>query len=238
MPDRNPVVVEAIEQIIRLRRIEADADPQLRGDIAAAREFIERTVGPTVRAATAARLLGISQTGLNRWLKKGEVASVLTPDGRREIPLDELLDLLDESERLGVTGTSRPLSAVMHARRSSAEDAIDLDRLLARRNRRTHRAPELQGLAYHRLVAERLDDRLAEQARRRLERWRATGRIHPNWAQEWQRILALPLPKMRKAISADTPRARELRQTSPFAGALNEHERKLLTEAVERRVSA
>ena len=44
-------------------------------------------------------------------------------------------------------------------------------------------------------------------------------------------------PGIAKAISADTPRARELRQTSPFAGALNEHERKLLVEAVERRAS-
>jgi hypothetical protein len=235
MPDQG-AITEAIDHIVRLRRAEAGSDPTLRPEIAAAREFIERSIGPTVRPAAAARLLGVSQTALSRWLKKGDIASVLTPGGRREIPLEELIDLLGETERLGVTGTSRPLTAVIRARRRNAEDAIDLNRLLPRKPR-AHRAAELHALAYHRLVAERLDDRLAEHARRRLERWRTTGRIHPHWSEEWQRILALPLPQMKKAISVDTPRARELRQTSPFAGALSEHERRLLHEAVERRVS-
>ena len=237
MPNQTELV-EGIEHIRRLRRIEANCDPAFRADVAAARDFIERVAGRTVRPATAARLLGVSQTALSRWLRKDDVASVLTPAGRREVPLDELLDLMDESERLGANGSSRPLSAVMRTRARNAEETIDLDRLLPRPRRRTHRTAELQALAYHRLVAERLDDRLADQARRRLARWRTTGRIHPHWAEEWERVLAQPLPQMRRSISTDTPRARELRQTSPFAGALNEHELRLLSEAVERRTSA
>jgi hypothetical protein len=226
---------ERLDHVLRLRSIEAEVDPKFRADIAAAREFIERSVGPTVQPAAAARILGISQTALNRWLKRGDIASVLTPEGRREIPADELIGLLDEIERLGVGGTSRPLAAVMRARGS--KPAFDLDRLLPPRKGRTHRAAELQALAYHRLVAERLDDQVAEEARRRLARWLATARIHPTWAEEWQRVLALPLPKLRTAISADTPRARELRQTSPFTGVLDERERRALAEAVERRIS-
>jgi hypothetical protein len=229
---------EAIHHILRLRRAERDAGPPLRGDIAAAREFIERAVGPTVRAAAAARLLGVSQTALNRGLEKGEIATVLTPDGRREIPLAELLELLQDAERLGVIGSSRPLAAVLRARRQAADESIDIDRLLPRQRPRGHRTAELQALAYHRLVAERLDDQLVEQARRRLASWRATGRIHPHWAVEWERILALPVPRIATAISADTPHARELRQTSPFAGVVSEHERRRLAEAVERRALA
>ncbi|MBA2462582.1 MAG: hypothetical protein H0V45_12580 [Actinobacteria bacterium] len=238
MKSNHADLAEGIEHILRLRRAERNAAPDVRADIAEAREFIEQTMGSTVRAATAARLLGVSQTALNRWLNKGEVASVLTPAGRREIPLAELLDLLEEAERLNVRGASRPLSAVLSKRRRAAEESVVIDRLLPRRSRRTHRTPELHALAYHRLIAERLDDHLAEQARRRLARWRATGRIHPRWAEEWEHVLGLPLPRIAKAISADTPRACELRQTSPFAGALNEHERRLLVEAVERRASA
>jgi hypothetical protein len=238
MKSNRDSLVEGIEHILRLRRAERSAQREVRADIAEAREFIERTVGSTVRAATAARLLGVSQTGLNRWLDKGEIASVLTPEGRREIPLAELVDLLEEVERLNVTGTSRPLAAVLRERRRAAEEAVEIERLLPRRSRRTHRAADVHALAYHRLVAERLDDRLAEQARRRLARWRATGRIHPQWAEEWEHVLALPLSRIAKAIAADTPRARELRQTSPFAGALNEHERRQLVQAVERRASA
>ena len=209
----------------------------MRADIARAREFIERTLGPTVRAATAARLLGVSQTALNRWLDKGEISSVLTPGGRREVPLAELLDLLEEAERLDVKNASRPLAPVLRERRRAAEEAVDIDRLLPR-SRRGHRTAELHALAYHRLVAERLDDHLAEQARRRLASWRRDGRIHEHWADEWERVLALPLPRIATAISADTPQARQLRQTSPFAGALNEHERRRLVELVEQRASA
>ena len=55
------------------------------------------------------------------------------------------------------------------------------------------------------------------------------------WADAWERILALPLARIRREISADTVRARELRQSSPFTGVLNEQERRLLREAVEAR---
>jgi len=51
-------------------------------------------------------------------------------------------------------------------------------------------------------------------------------------------VLALPLPRIAKTISADTKRARELRQTSPFAGVLTEQERRRLLRAVEERVLA
>lgn len=237
MPNPNELA-EAIANILRLRRAERSVESRPRADIAAAREFIEASVGPTVRPAAAARLLGVSQTALNRWLERGEIAAVLTPGGRREVPLTELVELMEEAESLDVAGTSRPLAAVLHARRRAAEAAVDIDRLLPRRRPRTHRTAELHALAYHRLLAERLDDQLAEQARRRLASLRANGRIHPRWADEWERILALPLQRIAKAISADTPRARELRQTSPFSGALSEHERRRLVEAVERRASA
>ena len=163
---------------------------------------------------------------------------MITPAGRREVPLAELLDLLEQAERIGAATAARPLARVLGQRRRAAEAGIDVDRLLPPRRSRTHRAPELQSLAYHRLVAERLDDRSVEQAQRRLARWKASGQIHPRWADEWEQILARPLPQIAKAIAADTPRVRELRQTSPFAGALNEHERLLLVAAVERRGDA
>ena len=41
-----------------------------------------------------------------------------------------------------------------------------------------------------------------------------------------------------KTISADTAHARELRQTSPFAGVLSEPERRRLTRAVQERALA
>lgn len=238
MSDRRTNLAEGLEHVLRLREIEEAAGPDVRLAVAGAREFIERGLGSTVRPATAAGLLGVTQNALKRWLERGEISSVVTPDGRREIPLAELIDLLEEAKDLGVENTSRPLAAVLGERRRRAESTVDLERLLPKRRDRGHRVAELHALAYHRLVAERLDDQTVERARRRLGRWREAGRIHPEWADEWESLLAQPLPRIARAISADTPRARELRQSSPFTGELNEHERRLLVEAVEQRASA
>jgi hypothetical protein len=226
-----------VEEILRLRRAEDLADPPLRGELRSVREFLEELAGPTVSRAQAARLLGVSQTALDRWIGKGEITAVLTPQGRREIPLSELVGLLEEIEQLG-DRTGRPLASVIRERRSRSADDVDLERLIPRRGRRGHRVAELQALAYHRLVAERLDEDIVDNARRRLRRWRREDRVDPRWAEAWERVLELPLPRIAKTISADTKRARELRQTSPFAGVLTEQERRRLLHAVEERVLA
>jgi hypothetical protein len=211
----------------------------MRPEVALVRESLEKAVGPTIGRAEAARMLGISQTALDRWIDKGEVAAVLTPRGRREIPLAELVDLLDEVDQArGEKGVGRPLAHVIRNRQRQACETIDLDRLLPRPQRRTHRTAELKALVYHRLVADRLDEQLVDETRKRLRRWREAGRIHPRWAEEWNRILAMPLPEIAEAISADTEHAGALRQTSPFAGALTEQERRRLFRALEDRALA
>jgi hypothetical protein len=227
----------AIEQILRLRRAARQSDESVRDDLVEVREFLEDLIGPTIRPADAARILRVSEPALHRWLENGEIASVLTPRGRREIPLQELVELLEEVEhaREAGNGTARPLSRVIRDRQRRADAAIDIDRLLPRRSGRTHRSAELQALAYHRLVAERLSDELLDDARRRLRRWRDRGQIQPRWFGEWERVLDRPLPEIKKTISADTPRARALRQTSPFVGVLTEQERQRLVRAVHQR---
>ena len=228
----------AIENILRLRRVEREIAPHLRAEVATVRASLEDAVGPTVRPADAARLLGISHPALLRWIEKDEIATVTTPEGRREVPLGELLSLLDDVERARQLPTARPVARVVNERRRRSEEAVDLNRLLPRRKPRGHRTAELQALAYHRLVAERLDEQLVEQARRRLQRWRTNRRVDPRWVDEWERVLAMPLARIKKAIGANTTKARELRQTSPFAGVLSEHERRRLAKAVEDRALA
>jgi len=239
MPYHRQDALDAIERIIGLRRAERHADRSSdRDDIADAREFLERIVGPTVRPAEAARLLGLSRPSLHRWIEEQEVPTVLTPSGRREIPLGDLVSLLEEVGDARGEGAKRPLGRAIRDRHERSEQTIDLDRLLPRQRNRGHRVAELNSLAYHRLVAERLDESMLDQARRRLARWQKVGRIHPQWASEWDRVLAQPLPRVAKAIGADTPRARELRQTSPFAGVLTEQERRRLLQAIEERAGS
>ena len=228
---------DVVENILRLRRAERTVHGELRSELAAVRESLERSLGRSVRQADAARALGIAPPSLSRWLDAGEIASVLTPEGRREVPLDELIALLDEVEHARSQGSARPVARVINDRKRRAAEDVDIDRLLPRRYPRGHRAAELQALAYHRLVAERLDDAVVEEARRRLRRWRREGRIDPRWADEWERTLQKPLGQIARVIGADLPRARELRQTSPFAGVLTEQERNRLVHAVEERAT-
>ena len=95
-----------------------------------------------------------------------------------------------------------------------------------------HRQSEIIALAYHRLVASRLDRLLVLDARRRLSRWAEQGRIAKRWSDEWERVLRLPHGEMRRAIAVDDERGRDLRQSSPFAGALSEPERRRVLELV------
>lgn len=179
----------------------------------------------------------ISQPALARWMDKGEVSTVTTPRGRREIPLSELVELVEEVESARMAGSQRPVAQVIKQRGLRSAETVDVDRLLPRRRSRGHRTAELQGLAYHRLVADRLTSGLVDEAKRRLWRWERDGRIDPRWAEEWARLLEMPIPRIAKAMSADSKRARELRQSSPFAGLLTPQERRRLTHAVEERSS-
>ncbi len=236
MPSTRALTPEAIRSILGLVRAERNVDPATRVDLSSARQVLEDLVGPSVRPADAARFLGVTQPAVHRWLEKGEISTVRTPEGRREIPLSEFINLLDEVERARDDGALRPLALVLKERGRQSAESIDIDRLLPRR-RRGHRTAELHSLAYHRLISERLDDELIGNAERRLRRWIRDGRIDPRWATEWERILALSPAQMAKAIASDSPKARQLRQSSPFAGVLTPQERRRIGSAVEGRAT-
>lgn len=228
---------EAVRSIVRLRRAERTADAETARELGPVVDMLERVVGPTVSRAAASRLLGISYSSLDRWIEKKDISSVPTPAGRREIALSDLVALLEDVERCRPEHGRMALADVMRDRRRRAEEIGDDDFFPPPRPRpgRTHRAAELRSLAYHRLVARRLDERVVADARRRLRRWRAEKRIHDHWADAWQNALELPLPQLAKLIASDTERTRELRQTSPFAGALTEQERRRSMRAAEKR---
>jgi hypothetical protein len=237
VPKRTIDTRRAVDSIVRLRRTTRHSDEETRRDVEPVLSYLEEIVGPTLNRAEAARLLGISHTALDRWIEKGDIAAVLTPSGRREVPLSQVVDLLEQLEERRHDGP-HALAGIMRARRREAAAIPDEDFLPPRRRRpRTHKTPELHALAYHRLVARRLDDSLVNDARKRLGQWKRSGRIDPGWAEAWERILAMPPARIARTISADSERGRALRQTSPFAGALNEHERRRVVRAVEERAA-
>ncbi len=231
-----------IGHIVGLRRAER-LKGAARDEIAAVRADLEEMAGDTATRAVAARLLSVSQTALDRWIAAGEVPVVITRSGRHEIPVRPLVELIGavRDHRLANPEDPHPLGSVLGARRSQA-GRLDTARLLNAADRRRrgtdgHRHAELRGLAYHRAVARRLDEQMLEDARERLARWFLQDRIHPRYAGRWREILNKTPAQTARLISEDSSRMVELRQSSPFAGALSEPERRRALAAIDEALS-
>jgi hypothetical protein len=81
-----------------------------------------------------------------------------------------------------------------------------------------HRTAELTSLALHREVARRLR---ADPSRVALAREWLRTRGNPSSCARWAELLAGPLEALCALLEADTEEARELRQSTPFAGVLD-----------------
>ena len=75
----------------------------------------------------------------------------------------------------------------------------------------------------HREVARRLQDRpeLLDAARERVRSWLESGGVSRYWAEAWNEALGGTLDEVIARITDPSQHARDLRQTSPFAGALD-----------------
>lgn len=100
-----------------------------------------------------------------------------------------------------------------------------------------HQLAEERSLAYHRIVAERIerDPSLLGPVRARLDGWIAEGGRSAHYAREWRRLVDLPVRELAAFLVDPGERARELRQSTPFAGFLEPRERwRLWAEVRER----
>jgi hypothetical protein len=221
-----------VDGIVRLRR--AERTPQVARDVAPVRRELESRLGPTLSRARAAHVLGVSQTALDRWVAAGQIPIVVTPQGRREVPRQFVVELREAIDGLLAEGRQRHLlAAALVARRDAAgktDDAVGPTGKRVKRSPRGHRTAERRALAYHALLAERLDERTVEEARARIEDLAASGRLHPRYAERWRLLLSCPLAEIAAAIAEDGQAGRDLRQNSPLAGFLNEQERQRIIE--------
>ena len=106
--------------------------------------------------------------------------------------------------------------------------------------RRTHRDAESRSLALHVAVARKLRERpeSLEEARARVRGWLATGSVHRYWAEAWANLLAGSLGEVIAAITDPGERACDLRQSSPFAGALDPRERWAILDRVSKEATS
>ncbi len=233
-----PSVAESkklVENISRLRR--AERVPAVARDVSPVRRYLESQLGPTLSRSRAARILGVSQTALDRWVAAGRIPIVLTPSGRREVPRQFVVEVGEAIDELRRQGRRRHLlaAALAERREGAAEIAVAPSPGGHRPGPsalRDHRTAERRSLAYHVIVAERLSEQMVEEARERIERLASDGHLHPRYAERWRGLLSRPLAEIARAISADDEEGRDLRQNSPFAAVLNEQERRRIIEAV------
>jgi hypothetical protein len=222
------------ENIARLRR--AERVPAAAPHVAPVRRALESQLGPTLSRSRAARILGVSQTALDRWVAAGQIPIVLTPGGRGEVPRQFVIEVGETIEELRREGRRRHLLASALAARREGAGGIGVVSKPGRRPAPSaptgHRTAERRSLAYHEVVAERLSEAMVEEARERIESLASDGHLRPRYAERWRKLLSRPLPAIAAAICADDEEGRDLRQNSPFAGVLNEQERRRIIEAV------
>lgn len=218
------------ENIARLRRAERSSPHP---EVTAVRHDLEDSLGGTVSRNLASNLLGVSHTALNNWIKTGDVPVVISERGRKEVPVPVLLDLYEQVGEERRRGRRRHILEPPLARNRKRAERMRPGRgLEVDQNTDPHRRSELRGLAYHRALAPRLRRPMVNEAARKISRWQEQGRIDARYAQEWEQVLAQPVPEIRRLISADDARGRDLRQNSPFAGLLSEAERRRILEEV------
>ena len=88
-----------------------------------------------------------------------------------------------------------------------------------------HRLAEERSIAYHRAVAARQrEPAVLAQARARVRAWLARE-TPPYYAQAWDEVLSWPLSRVIAFLVDPGEQARELRQSTPFAGAVPARER-------------
>jgi hypothetical protein len=222
---------KTLENIAILRRAEKVAP---NADVALVREDLESQLGGTVSRSLSASLLGVSHTALNNWIASGDVPVVISERGRKEVPIPTLLELQErvEEERKSGRRKLHTLEPIMTEARRRAERMRP--RVAPRSRDRTdpHRTPELRSLAYHRVLAPRLRRPMIDAAQRKLRRWQEEGRIDSAHARAWEDVFAMTMAEIRKAITSDDQRGRDLRQNSPLAGLLSEPERRKLLEKI------
>lgn len=216
------------DQVVALRRAERQA-PRVR-EIPLVRAQLEQEMGSAVSLSMAARLLGVSEATVRRWVGSGDLPVVVNEAGRRSVAVVGLVDLYEQVQRQRDAGRSHVLEPGMLQARADAE-RVDVD--VPRSGSDVHERSAARALAYHRTLTRKLTRSMVDDALHRVWEWERAGGIDARYARAWERLLRQPLPAIRDRLRADDGEMRDLRQNSPFAGVLSEAERRRILREVQ-----
>lgn len=151
-------------------------------------------------------------------------------------PIRLLRDIagVTQAELADAAGTSQPTIAAYESGRKSPTldtmrrlgDAAGLELMIEFHPPMTRE--ERRSLYLHRAIARRLTEDpagLLNRARRGLALMRERHPGAEPLLREWAVLLERPVPELAPALTDPSPRARELRQVTPFAGVLSAPER-------------
>ena len=162
-----------------------------------------------------------------------ELNKVFAPDGDELLTTGEAAKILNTSRQHVVDlcdAGDLPFVTVGTHRRVRRSDVEALRTRTQRLTRDQKRSLWLGYAIAGKLVAD--PQRVIDHARENLARLR---KVHARgssrrWLDEWERLLDDSVDAVLEALTSHTPRARELRQNSPFAGVLSDAERKRVLE--------
>jgi hypothetical protein len=185
-----------------------------------------------VRLGYAQRRLGISDPTTRAWVDRG----ILSLAGRspRRVTLESVARAEEIATELHLNGQERELGAALERhlewqrmrREPEFERGLELIGQMRGNAPCGHRTAELRSLAFHRQVAQALDPQAVSKAQARVNKWvRDNGPVPRTWAKQWRTLLERPLAEIKQALTTDSEQMRELRQNTPFAGALSEADR-------------
>lgn len=165
----------------------------------------------------------ITEQETTELLTTGEAAKLLNSSRQHIVDLCERGDL--------------PFTTVGHHRRVLRRD---VEAIRTRTQRLTRDQRRSLWLAYA-VAAQVVDDpeRALAAARANLIRMRQSARGQATrWLDEWERLLDGPVEDVLDSLTSRSPKGRELRQNSPFAGLLTEDDRDRALKAWRTTTSA
>ncbi len=160
---------------------------------------------------TLDRMSSTAETRMDQLLTTGEAARLLGSSRQHVVDLCVAGDL--------------PFLSVGKHRRLRREDVEEVRARTTRSNRADRRSRWLNIAVAGKLVR----DPHAVLGRARTNLARLQG-LHPRgrgatWLSEWEKLLDGPIDDVLDVLTSQTPRSRELRANSPFAGVLSSEER-------------
>lgn len=161
----------------------------------------------------------ISNTDDDELLTTGEAAKILNTSRQH------IVDLCDRGDL--------PFVTTGHHRRVRRADVGALRSRTQRLTRDQRRSLWLGHATAGKLVAN--PSLVLQKARRNLTKLQLTHSrgASGRWLDEWEKLLSGPVDRILEALTSRTPRNRELRQNSPFAGVLTEEERRKVIKAFD-----